>query len=386
MTIAKPLPIAAPAMDDSEAQAVIEVLNSGWLTQGPRVARFEAAFAKRHNVEHALATTSCTTALQLALAALRIGPGDEVIVPSFTWVATANVVVHAGATPVIVDVKADTYNIDAEAAARAVTPRTKAVVAVHLFGLCADIMALRAALPDHVTIIEDAACAIGSEYNGVPAGGLGDIACFSFHPRKTVTCGEGGMLTSNNAALAKLAKILRNHGGAIPEEIRNKSAAPFEMPQFEEIGFNFRMTDIQAAVAHVQFDKLDRFIGERKSLAAVYDKLLSRIDWISTPHVPNECGHSWQAYVALINPSKAPITRDELLRRLYAEGISGRAGTHSIASLDVYQRRFGAQPNAFPVSTMLEGWTLALPLHNKMTEDDVARVHRRDQPRRESLR
>ena len=187
--------IALPSMGEEEWQAVRGPIESGWLTQGPKVSAFEKAFAVRHAVPHALATTSCTTALHLALAALGIGPGDEVIVPAFTWVATANVVLYCGATPVLCDVDPVTYNIDPAAAAARVTARTKAVIPVHLFGLCADIDALRAALPASVKIVEDAACAAGAAYKGMSAGALGDAACFSFHPRKSITTGEGGMLT-----------------------------------------------------------------------------------------------------------------------------------------------------------------------------------------------
>jgi perosamine synthetase len=209
--------IAQPCTGEEEWHATREPLMSGWLTQGPKVAAFEKAFAERHAVKHALATTSCTTALHLILAAMDIGPGDEVIVPAFTWVATANVVLYCGATPVLVDVDRSSYNIDCADVARKLSSRTKAVIAVHLFGLCADMTALRRVVPEHVSIIEDAACASGAAYRGVPAGGLGDAAAFSFHPRKSITTGEGGMVTTNAAALAETADRLRNHGASIPK-------------------------------------------------------------------------------------------------------------------------------------------------------------------------
>lgn len=199
--------IASPSIGPEEWNAVREPLESGWLTQGPKVAEFEHAFAEMHEVDHALATTSCTTALHLGLAAMGIGPGDEVIVPSFTWVATANVVLYCGATPVLADVRPDTFNLDPEAMARAVTDRTRAVIAVHLFGLCADMDAIRASLPDSVDIIEDAACAAGAAYKERPAGGLGQAGAFSFHPRKAITTGEGGMLTTRDGDLSALSLI-----------------------------------------------------------------------------------------------------------------------------------------------------------------------------------
>jgi perosamine synthetase len=218
--------ISLPSTGEEEWQATREPLLSGWLTQGPKVATFEQAFASRHGVTHALATTSCTTALHLILAAMGVGPGDEVIVPAFTWVATANVVVYCGATPVFADVDRHTNNMDPADVVRRLTLRTKAVIAVHLFGLCADMDALRAVVPSNIPIIEDAACAAGASYKGRAAGALGLAAAFSFHPRKSITTGEGGMVTTNDAGLADSANMLRNHGASISEEQRHKGRAP----------------------------------------------------------------------------------------------------------------------------------------------------------------
>ena len=268
----------------------------GWLTQGPQVSSFEKAFAARHAVPHALATTSCTTALHLALAALGVGPGDEVIVPAFTWVATANAVLYCGAEPVLCDVDPVTYNIDPAAVAAKVTARTKAAIPVHLFGLCADMDALRAALPASVKIVEDAACAAGAAYKGISAGALGDAACFSFHPRKSITTGEGGMLTVKDAALAARAEVLRNHGASISEEQRHLGPQPYLLPDFDELGFNYRMTDVQAAIGLVQLGKLDRFIDERDRWPRTYREELADIPWLRPPERPNDGRHAWQAY------------------------------------------------------------------------------------------
>jgi perosamine synthetase len=364
------IPIAAPVLGEEEWQALREPLESGWLTQGPKVAAFEAAFAERHGVPHALATTSCTTALHLCVTALGIGPGDEVIVPAFTWVATANAVVYSGATPVFADVDRRTFNIDAEDVRSKLTPRTRAVIAVHLFGLCADVDALRAVLPPDVALVEDAACAAGAAYRGRPAGGLGTMAAFSFHPRKSITTGEGGMVTTADARLAELVERLRSHGGAVSEEQRHAGGTPYLLPEFDEIGFNYRMSDLQAAVGVVQLGKLDRFIDERDVLADRYAQALAEVPWLSLPERPADGRHGWQSYVTLVEEG-APAGRDQLLARLHELGIGARPGTHAVTELGVYRRRADPGLDSCPVASELAARTLALPLHNRMSADDV---------------
>lgn len=374
MTPRRSIAISRPSLGDEEWQALREPLESGWLTQGPKVAAFEKAFAEHHRVRHALATTSCTTALHLALAALGIGPGDEVIVPAFTWIATANVVLYCGATPVFVDVDRATYNIDCAAVKSALTARTKAIIPVHLFGLCADMAALRAVLPDGVGIVEDAACAAGAEYQDVPAGGLGELACFSFHPRKSITTGEGGMITTNDDDLAARAETMRNHGASVPEEVRHAGPAPYLLPDFDMLGFNYRMTDLQGAIGLVQLTKLDGFVDERAKWADWYREQLAGINWLRMPQEPVRGRHAWQAFVTYVDPEGAPARRNEIMAHLEAVGVATRPGTHAVHMQGYYQQRFGLEEDDFPAARDCANNTMALPLHNGMTEEDYSYV------------
>jgi dTDP-4-amino-4,6-dideoxygalactose transaminase len=368
--------ISLPCTGEEEWMATREPLQTGWLTQGPKVAAFEKAFAERHTVPYALATTSCTTALHLVLAAMDIGPGDEIIVPAFTWIATANVVLYCGATPVFADVDPVTYNIDPADVARKLTPRTRAVMPVHLFGLCADMESLRTVVPSHVNIIEDAACAAGASYGGVPAGGLGDAAAFSFHPRKSITTGEGGMATTRDANLAARMNMLRNHGASVSEEQRHSGPRPYLLADFNLLGFNYRMTDLQAAVGVTQLAKLDRFVAERQRWAEYYRESLADIAWLRMPVFPAGGGHAWQAFVTYVDPARAPLSRNDIMEQLQARGVATRPGTHAVHMLAYYRDRFGFKADDFPRARDCNDNTMAIPLHNRMTQEDYAYVVR----------
>ena len=368
------IPIALPVTGEEEWQAVREPLMSGWITQGPKVAEFEKMFANRHETTHALAVTSCTTGMHLVLAGLGIGPGDEVIVPAFTWVSTANVVLYCGATPIFVDVSRETFNIDVAQIADKITKHTKAVMAVHLFGLCADIDAIKAIIPSDVAIIEDAACGAGALYKGRSAGTLGTAASFSFHPRKSITTGEGGMVTTNDSMLADRMNQMRNHGATLSEEQRHHGPRPYILPDFNLLGFNYRMTDIQGAIGLVQLKKMDSFIDERAKWAKWYLDELHTIEWLILPKEPVNGRHGWQSFVTYVDPDKAPVARNELMNKLQQHGVSTRPGTHAVHMLGLYQESCGLKPDDFPGARDCDVNTMAIPLHNRMTKEDYEYV------------
>lgn len=363
------IPIAKPATGEEEWRAMRESVMSGWLTQGPRVAEFEKAFAEYHQVKHAVATSNCTTALHLILAAMDVGPGDEVIVPPFTWVATANAVMYTGATPVFADVDRETFNMDPAQVADKVTDRTRAIVPVHLFGLCADVDAISMAAPG-VPIVCDAACAAAATYKDRPAGTIGEAAAFSFHPRKPITTGEGGMITTDSDELAEKINTLRNHGATVSEEQRHHGPQPYILADFNLLGYNYRMTDLQGAVGLIQLGKLDGFLAERRRWAAFFDEQLAAVDWLRTPVAGDGYGHGWQAYVCYVDEAKSPMPRNEIMAALHAEGVSTRPGTHAVHMLGLYRDRFGLRADDFPAARDCERCSMALPLHNCMTPED----------------
>lgn len=373
LTQKRNIPISLPMTGIEEWEATKEPLMSGWITSGPKVREFEKIFAERHQVKHALAVTSATTALHLALVALGIGPGDEVIVPAFTWVSTANVVLYCGAKVVFADVDPVTFNIDPSDLKKRITSKTKAIIPVHLFGLCADMDEIKK-IAGPIPLVEDGACAAGAGYKGVPAGALGTIGCFSFHPRKSITTGEGGMITTNDDKLADLMGMLRNHGASISEEQRHHGPRPYILPDFNLMGFNYRMTDLQGAVGVVQLKKLDQYIDEREIWAAFYKKELASVEWLRTPSFGHDYKHGWQSYACFVDESKAPFTRNEIMEKLQEMGISTRPGTHAVHMLNFYKETYQIKPSDFPGAQAANDYSMAIPLHNRMETEDYKYV------------
>ena len=367
------IPIGLPSMGIEEWEACREPIESGWITQGPKVKEFETNFADKHHVKNAFAVSNCTTALHLALIACGVEAGDEVIVPAFTWVSTANAVKYCHATPVFVDIDINTFNIDIDKIAEKITTKTKAIIPVHLFGLCVDIDLIKAKFPQ-LKIVEDGACAAGSALNGKPAGSLGDVGCFSFHPRKSVTTGEGGMLTTNDDEIAVRLDRLRNHGASISEEQRHHGPKPYILSAFEMVGYNYRMTDIQGAIGVVQLKKLDQFIDERQKWAEFYTEELKDIPWLRTPVTPAGFKHGWQSYVTYIDESIAPMKRNDIMELLQQQGISTRPGTHAVHMLDVYANMYDIKPQDFPGAFNADQYSMSIPMHNKMVKEDFEYV------------
>jgi perosamine synthetase len=359
-----------PWLGEQEAKAAADAVLSGWVAQGPRVAEFERAFAGRVGAEHAVAVSSCTTALHLALVSLGLGAGDEVVVPSLSFIATANAVRYVGATPVFADVEAATGNVTAQTVDAVRTARTKAVLAVHQGGVPADVHGLRAACAEWgVALVEDAACAIGTTVGGKPAGQGALLAAWSFHPRKLVTTGEGGMVTTDDARTAERLRRLREHGMNVSAAQRHASATPV-LESYLEVGFNYRMTDIQAAVGLVQLGKLDAMVARRRELAARYDALLAGVPGLMPVRDPAHGQGNFQSYWVLLDPAY-PLGRDDLLAALAAAGISARRGIMAAHLEPAY----AGHPHApLPVTERLSAGSLILPLFHTMTAEQQDRV------------
>lgn len=389
------IPVTKPYFTEEEAQMAAEALASGWVAQGPRVTEFEKQIAAHEGVAEGVATTSCTTALHLAMVAEGLKAGMDAIAPAFTFVATENSIVATGATPVMTDIRRETFNIDTEKTQEIIEQKYRkengklvnretgntlwGIVPVHEFGLCCEIDKVNAIAKEYgLKVIEDAACALGAKVGEKHEGGFGNTSCISFHPRKSITTGEGGMVLTDDSALAKRMRELRTHGSTVSADARDKGKG-FLLPEFNEAGYNYRMTDINAAVGLAQVKKLDYIIEEKRKRAALYNEIIGRkLPEFITPIEPEGWFHTYQSYVCMLDYERLGLDgiaaggqyRNELLQKLEDIGIATRQGTHAVHMLGYYRNRFGYKPEDFINAYACDHLSITLPLYIGMSDDD----------------
>jgi perosamine synthetase len=354
------IPITRPSLGEEEVAAAADVIRSGWLSQGKRVEDFEQAVASYVGAGHAVAVSNCTAALHLALVAAGVGPGDEVICPSFSFIATANAIVHAGAMPVFVDIDARTYNIDAAGVERAISPRTTAIVPVDQVGLAADLRYIRELAHFHgLAVVEDAAPALGATFEDERVGSRSEITCFSFHPRKSITTGEGGMITTDDGEVAAHLRRLRSHGASISDLVRHGSG---QIETYDELGFNYRMTDIQAAIGSAQIAKLDKILADRGAAAERYSEMLAGDERVRPPYAPPNSRHTYQSYCVRLPSEEA---RTVVMAELAQQGIATRRGVMAIHLEPLYRGWFPSY--SLPITEQATRETMLLPLYAGMS-------------------
>lgn len=365
------IPIAKPYLTAEDAQAAYDTILTGWITQGPRVAEFEEKFAQYTGARYAVAVSNCTTALHLSMIVAGIGAGDEVICPSMSYIATANSIKYVGARPVFAEVNPVTYNLDAEDVARRITPRTKAILLVHQIGMPADIDAFSALAKKHnLHLIEDAACAVGSSYKGKKIGSHSSLICFSLHPRKVISTGDGGFITTDNEAYYNRLRLLRQHGMSINDRVRHESAkVMFE--DHVEVGYNYRMTDIQAAVGIQQLAKLDRIVEERRKIARQYQAAFADIPFIRVPQEADGYFTNFQSFSIYLKKD-CPVSRNDLMQLMLDAGVSTRRGIMTAHRETAYKQECAGL--SLPVSEDAADNSIILPLYIPMQQSDIDKV------------
>jgi len=377
------IPIAKTEFSEEDFNSVKKVLESGWIVQGPGVKGFEDSWCEFTGAKYSVAVTSCTTALHLSLIAAGIGIGDEVILPSFTWIATANAVEYTGAKPIFCDINLSTFNIDTEKIEELITEKTKAIIPVHLFGLIANMDRINSISSKHgIKVIEDAACGFGAYYKDVHAGNFGDYGCFSFHPRKAITTGEGGMITTNDSESAGLLRSLRDHGAAVSDLQRHKGIKPYLLPEFPHLGYNYRMTDIQGSLGLSQMKRSGEICKRRNEAAEILTDNLKQIEWLKVPEYGSEYKHGFQSYVCLFSPDEITeinigdinAQRNKFMDYLFENGISTRPGTHSVHMLEYYKNKYKLESTDLINSYIADNCSISLPVFPGLTEEEIGYI------------
>lgn len=389
------VPITKPEFDDSEIDLLRQVLQSGWVVQGPMVAEFERLVAEFVGARFAVATTSCTSALHLSLCALGIGPGDSVLLPSFTFVATANAVEQAGAQPIFIDIDLSSFNIDPNALIHALdrqdSSNANCIIPVSLFGLCPDMGQINTIAKEHeLIVVEDAACGLGASRDNHHAGTEAVCGCFSFHPRKAITTGEGGMVLTDDAQIAEKIRKLRNHGASVSDLERHYNEGGSLLPNYDQPGYNYRMTDLQGALGVAQMKKLPSILSRRREAAERYSRLLRPLEFLRPPTAPEGYQHAYQSYVCLYGSDQIDFDADDLperglvdqlnhdrnrlMARMESEGISVRQGTHAVHTLGYYRNRYTLDAWDCPRSYIADRLSITLPLYAQITSAEQERV------------
>lgn len=383
------IPISKPYFDDEDKKGILEPLESGWVVQGPKVNAFEGKFANFTKSKFAIATSNCTTALHLGLVALGIQRGDKVIVPSFTYVASANAIEYIGAIPVFCDIDLTTFNIDIQQLIKIIEEQKdiKAIMPINLFGLCADmIKIMEIAKKYNLKIIEDSACGFDSWIGDRHSGTFGDCGCFSFHPRKAITTGEGGMLITDNEEIALKVKMLRDHGAGKSDLQRHNDKNGFLLPNFDVLGYNYRMTDLQGALGNSQMDKAGEIMQERRNIAKQYDSALSGVEQLILPSTPKGYIHSYQSYVCIFGGKESLEScnihtidsinekRNLFMRELENKGIATRQGSHAVHTLGYYKNKYHIAEKDYLQSYKADRLSVSLPLYPQMTEIELEYV------------